>query len=460
MATQTRFVADSEEDLRAWLRAVTVGFQDARELGEEEVRLRRAHQDLTRAQGVFEGDRCVATYRSFDQRLTAVGGATLPSNAVSGVTVLPTHRRRGLLRGLIEADLAAARERGDVVSTLIAAEHRIYGRFGFGPATRRADLRVDAHRSGLRPVRPLPEGAGTLEFADAEEVRKVGPELHERFRAGQPGAIDRSALWWEQATGAVRLPPQTWQERFFVVYRDPSGTPQGLALYALDGSWTPSVQPDGTVTVLDLVATTPAAERALWHYLLSLDWGARVTATRRAPDDLLPELLPDPRAVRWEGLSDFLWLRPLDVGRMLAARSYAAPGTLVLQVHDPLGLTGGRFLLDVPPEAAPGAGAPAAPGAPSPAHPGAELVTNSAANSANSGATPDAAPDTGVRCAPTTRSADLTLDVGALGALFLGDESAARLLARGAAREERPGAAARADLLFHTGRRPWCPDGF
>jgi hypothetical protein len=35
-----------------------------------------------------------------------------------------------------------------------------------------------------------------------------------------------------------------------------------------------------------------------------------------------------------------------------------------------------------------------------------------------------------------------------------------RLAALGALDEETPGAAARADLLLHTGRRPWCPDIF
>ena len=56
--------------------------------------------------------------------------------------------------------------------------------------------------------------------------------------------------------------------------------------------------------------------------------------------------------------------------------------------------------------------------------------------------------------------ADLTLDVGALGSVYLGDETFERLVALGGATERREGAAARADLALRTARRPWCPDIF
>jgi hypothetical protein len=63
-------------------------------------------------------------------------------------------------------------------------------------------------------------------------------------------------------------------------------------------------------------------------------------------------------------------------------------------------------------------------------------------------------------CAPTSEEPELTLDVSELGTLWLGDESAVRLAALGRVREERAGAAAIADALLRTSRRPWCPDIF
>ncbi|GAA1933022.1 GNAT family N-acetyltransferase [Streptomyces sodiiphilus] len=404
------------DDIAAWHHAVNTGFTMPPTLTDEQVAKRREHLDYSRARGVFDGGgRCVAALRSVDQRLTHVGGASLASNAITNVAVLPTHRRRGLMTRMMAEDLAAAKERGDAVATLIAAEYRIYGRFGFGPATTTTAFRVDVLRSGRDPHRAGPEDGGEVSFADAAEVRKLGPELHERFRAGQPGAVDRSELWWRLATGEVVLGPAPWPEPFFVVYRDARGVPQGMLTYTSDSRWE-GWRSEQTATVRDLFATTPAAERALWHFLLSVDWIMRIEAEERAPDDLLPDLLPDRRAAAVRSQNDFLWMRPLDVPLVLGSRSYAAEGELVLDVRDPMGLAGGRFALRASPE--------------------------------------------GADCSPTTRAADLSMEIGTLGSLCLGDVTAARLAALGRVDEERAGAVARADALLRTGRRPWCPDIF
>lgn len=58
---------------------------------EEEVAVRLEHTDLSRVQGVFDAGRCVATVRSFAQELTVVGGARVRADAITGVTVTPTH---------------------------------------------------------------------------------------------------------------------------------------------------------------------------------------------------------------------------------------------------------------------------------------------------------------------------------------------------------------------------------
>ncbi|WP_030729753.1 GNAT family N-acetyltransferase [Streptomyces sp. NRRL F-2890] len=415
MALNTRFVTGSDADIDAWNRAVLLGFQDPFPLSEDELRLRREKLQYDRARGVFEGDRCVATFTSFDQQLTVPGGALVDVNAVSAVSVTATHRRQGLLSQLMGADLAEAKERGALAATLIAAEYRIYGRFGYGPAASLADFTVKGLRSGLGSRWSAPEDGGSVAYIDGAEVRKIGPELHERFRRGQVGAIDRKPLWWEKFTGEVRFGHQTWEEPFYVLYRDGAGVPQGLVKYTTDKKWDGEL-PDNTLTVQELIATTTAAQRALWSFLVSIDWVTTLRGPNRGPDDLLPLLLPDARAAVLNGISDFLWLRPLDVPALLASRSYATTGDLVLEVHDPMGLAGGRFALSGSPE--------------------------------------------GAECAPTSRGADLTMGVGALGSLYLGETTATRLAGAGLLTEETPGAVSRANALLTTGARPWCPDGF
>ncbi|POX52727.1 GNAT family N-acetyltransferase [Streptomyces sp. Ru71] len=405
----------TEGEFADWQRAMNTGFLRPPTLSPEILRARRRTFAPGRLLGAFDSGRCVATFRSFAQELTAVGGGTVPADAVSNVTVSATHRRRGLLTRMMARDLAAAKERGDVVATLIAAEYPIYGRYGFGPATTAAEWTVDVPRTGLDPRRAGPDDGGRVDLVDGEDVRKFGPELHERLRRAQPGAVSRDELWWQVATGAVRF-NEPWTEPFHAVYRSAGGEVEGLVTYECDDTWGDAKQPLNTATVRGLIATTPAAERALWHFLCSIDWVARVKSGYRAPDDLLPHLLPDPRAARITSQADWLWVRLLDVVRALGARGYEGTGALVLDVVDPAGLTGGRYLLDASPQ--------------------------------------------GASVEPTSRAADLTLEVGELATLWLGDDSAVRLAALGRVREERAGAAREADALLRTSRRPWCPDMF
>jgi predicted acetyltransferase len=149
---------------------------------------------------------------------------------------------------------------------------------------------------------------------------------------------------------------------------------------------------------------------------MEVDYVRVVVAPDRAVDDVAPLLLDDPRAAETVGTADFLWVRVLDAPAALSARTYAVPGRVVLEVTDTLGHAAGRFAVEGGPD--------------------------------------------GATCAPTTESADLTLPVGALGQLLLGDGGAARLAEARLLDEERPGAAARLDAMFTTARSPWCPDWF
>jgi len=405
----------TEAELPEWLRAVNVGFVRVPAISEAELEARRTQFEPDRYLGAFDGDRCVATFRSFAQEVTAIGGTFVPANAISGVTVTATHRRRGLLTRMMSQDLAAAKERGDIVATLIAAEYPIYGRYGFGPATSVAEWTVDIPRTGLDPRWSGPDDGGRIDIVDAEGVRKLGPELHDRVRRATPGAVSRGDWWWQVNTGVARLDPK-WTEPFFAVYRAADGEVEGLVAYEVDDKWGDGKQPLDTATVRGLIAATPAAERALWRYLCSIDWVTQIKSGQRAPDDLLPLVLPDPRAARITTAGDWLWVRILDVVRALESRTYEGAGSLVLEVADRAGFAGGRYRLEASAQ--------------------------------------------GASCTPTTESAELTLDIAELAMLWLGDESVVRLAALGRVREERAGAARVADALLRTSRRPWCPDMF
>ncbi|QKW08191.1 GNAT family N-acetyltransferase [Streptomyces sp. NA04227] len=407
-----------EDEYADWLRSVNSGFLTAPATpSPERVAVLRQWADLGRTQGAFDGGRIVGNFRSFSQRLTVVGGADVPADAVTNVGVSPTHRRRGILSRMMAADLGAARDRGDVVATLISAEYPIYGRYGFGPCASVARWDVEVPRAGLDPRWSAPDCGGRIDLVDVTEVRKHGPELHERLRALRHGVVDRPARWWERWTGQHPMPEEPWKEPFYALYRSPSGEVEGLVAYQADGTWHDGKQPMERATIDDLIALNPDAERALWHFVCSIDWITRIRTDYRAPDDLLPDLLPDPRAARIGVLADWLWVRLLDVERALSSRTYATAGTLVLDVTDRSGLGGaGRYRLETDGPSA--------------------------------------------SCVRTTDEAELTLDIADLASVWLGEVSADRLRLLGRVAEGREGVVERADAMFRTARRAWCPDVF
>ncbi|MGW5851528.1 GNAT family N-acetyltransferase [Streptomyces sp. NPDC055254] len=414
MSAEVRPIA--EHELPEWMHTLNRGFLTPERPTESDVAQRSKHGDLTRIQGAFDTGtgRCVAAFRSFAQELTVPGGAAVTASAVSNVAVLPTHRRQGLLSRMMAAELAAAHARGDILSTLVAAEYPIYGRYGYGPAASISEWEIDVPRTGLDPRGCVPAGGGRVDLVDAAEVRRVGPELHERMRALTPGVVNRDARWWSMATGLEEFSHRPYKEKFYAVYRSAAGEVQGLASYRTDDRWTDAKVPQNTLQVKDLIAVGPDAQRSLWHFLCSVDWVTRVRTGYRAPDDLVTQLLPDPRSAGILTAADFLWVRLLDVVGALGARTYAVPGVLVLEVGDAAGPAGGRYRLDA------GAGV----------------------------------------CERTAEPADLRMDVSALGSLYLGDESAVRLAALGRVTQQRAGAVELADAVFRTARRPWCPDIF
>jgi predicted acetyltransferase len=356
----------------------------------------------------------VATARDFPSAMTVPGGAELPVAALTAVTVHPTHRRRGLLRQLMSRHLDRAREHGEAIGALIASEHPIYGRFGYGPATE--DVRCSLDRPVAELRRPeAPDGQVAL--LDSDDARRRLPEVHERARRRGVGDLRRRESWWER-----HLADPEWQRDgasglFHALRRDADGEPDGYASYRIRGGWEAHL-PTGAVIVDELVPVTEEGRAALLRFLLGIDLVARVDMESMPPDDPLRFELTDPRQLRITGRVDKVWIRLVDAARALAARRYARSGRVVLEVGDPLlPENAGRWALEGGPD--------------------------------------------GAECRPTDAPADVELDVRWLAVPYLGGETGFRALARsGLIVERAPGALARADAMFAWDPLPWCPTFF
>lgn len=399
----------TDDEVAAWSAGASTGFFSP--TGDMDAEAHRASLVLERTWGAFDGDTVVATLRSFRSQLTVPGGDALEASAMTAVTTTSTHRRRGLASRLVARELAASAERGEQVSILIAAEWRIYGRFGYGAATEHQTWTVDALAAQIRH-RPQ----GTVEYVDRDTARALAPQVYERHRLKRPGEMSRPDYFWDIDFGILRYP--SWSETkpsFHVVTRDPAGLVTGVARYRYEAKWEHR-QPKGQVTVGLFLTDNPAAEALLWHHLLTLDLTASVRVEDRPADELLPLLLTDARHAWPSDRADFLWVRPLDVAAMLSTRSYLVPGRVVLDVVDSAGLAGGRFALDGGPE--------------------------------------------GASCARTTASPDLTLNAGTLGSAYLGGYGVRTLAAAGLIDEHSTSAVAKTDAMFRSPVTPWCSTWF
>ncbi|MCY0940925.1 GNAT family N-acetyltransferase [Streptomyces antarcticus] len=371
---------------------------------------------LTRCEriGAYEGDSLVGFMAAHDFRLS-VPGADLPCPGLTFVSVAPTHRRRGVLTALMDEQLRRTAAARRPLASLWASETVIYGRFGFGAATTGATIEIDSTRPLALRIAP---DRRPLRLLGADEVLAVVGPLHERARAQRAGRPTRDTQRWteewlsEQDEEDEELgPPRV------IVLGDPGEPVAGYVLYRTkseDGGASASgVRTLGLVRVDELEADTPAAAAALWECVASLDLTGRVRAWGRPVDDPLLHFAADRDQVRATAQFPALWLRLVDVRAALAARSWAAPVELVLELTDArLPANAGRFRLKAGPDGA----------AYEPAH---------------------AAPD-------------LTLDVRELAACYLGGTRAVELVAAGLVAEHTPGAAAaldaalRGDLLPHT----------
>ena len=273
-----------------------------------------ARLPLGRSLGAFAAGELVGTSAVLDLELTVPGRRQVPAAGLTWVTVLPTHRRRGILRALMERQLAAARDRGDVVSCLLASESHLYGRFGYGPATFSAEACIDVCEARFRAPATVPGRMRLL--SDPDPVATLGP-IWDEVRRTQVGAVSREPVWWELSLRKEEAEPG---QLLVVIHEVEEGGPDGYAVYRFVSKWHEGLG-QGRVVVSDLASPRPEVRSALWRYLLETDLASEVCALRLPVDDGLRWQLLEPRRLRTLALVDDLWVRPLDVRACLETRS-------------------------------------------------------------------------------------------------------------------------------------------
>jgi predicted acetyltransferase len=364
---------------------------------------------LERLHAVFDDGAIVAAAGAFPFDLTVPGGPT-PCAGITVVGVLPSHRRRGLLRRLMEAQLHDVRERGEPIAALWASEETIYGRFGYGLAS--MELMVKGVRRDIGIRAGLPPREGRVRLVDEAEALRTFPKVYERIRRSTTGFLSRSRDWWE-----LRNLYDNPERRF-------GAGPLNRALLELDGRvagyalYRIAQQGHGadwrkTVRVQEAYGVDGRATREIWRFLLEIDWMDEFEAWMLPLDHPLRHIVARVNMLSAR-LFDGLWVRLVDVGAALAARSYAGDGRVTFEVTD------------------------------DPVFPD-NVGTWTVAEG---------------RAARSRRRPDVRLDVQGLGAAYLGGFSFRELAVAERVEEAARGGLERADLLLGTRAAPWCPENF
>lgn len=330
--------ASDPADFHPYWSAVGRGFLGP-ESTDEQLEGGRDAVGFRRLTGVYDRSEPVATVNSWILPLTLPGRREIPMWAISGVSVAPTHRRRGLARTMLEAELRTAAAAGVAIAGLTVSEATIYGRFGFAPATFATDWTLDTARTAWVGPRP----AGRLEFVTRTQARDELGALHERVRATRPGEVQPWPGLWSRTTGTLAGQENVRSLRA-VRYTDESGLTRGILVYRLTEDEKDFSR--HTLIVQYLLADGDDAYAALWRFALEHDLVSTVTAELRSVDEPLRWMIADQRGAILT-TSEHGWLRILDVPTVLRARAYAAPAALIVRVLDDLGFAGGTWRIDV-----------------------------------------------------------------------------------------------------------------
>jgi predicted acetyltransferase len=411
MTKDPRVLAPAEWD--RWYEAFELAFGGVAGPAEDR-ELMRELTGYERSIGVWDGEECVGTAGAYSFRVTVPGGAQVPAAGVMAVSVAPTHRRRGVLTSMMRRQLDDIRSWGEPLALLTASEPAIYGRFGYGEATRQLSARIDTSRVRLA----MPAGTDGVRLRRAKPddpaVRDACEAVHSAEITTRPGMLTRAPGW---ARMAVLDPAESrgGKSPLQCVLATRDGELVGFTRYRVAPEWDSS-GPRGTVELKDLHALDPVAYASLWRYLFDIDLTSTLSAANRPSDDPFQHLASDIRRCGL-GMRDSMYARLVDVSTALQARTYRAPVDVVLEVDDAFcPWNEGRWRLT---------------GGPS-----------------------------GAACERTADSADLALSVRELGAAYLGGVSLLSLGGAGRVREQRQGALAEASAALTSDVAPWLPHGF
>jgi predicted acetyltransferase len=371
--------------------------------------------EVDRSLAAFDGDEMIGTTTAISFDLTVPGGGQVGTAGVTGVGVLPSHRRRGVLSSLMNRQLADVAAGSEPVAALFASESVIYGRYGYGAATQHLHYRIRRGETLL----PQPVNRPRLRICEPKDARASLKHVYDAVQVRRPGMLSRHPAYWDVWLADPEFAREGSTPMHCVVAEDETG-PRGYALYSAKPTWGSDSLPNHELSVRELFGLDRDATLTLWADLFSRDLVGEVSVRSRPLDDPLLHELADPRRTR-ATILDGLYVRLVDLPAALTAREYSCAVDVVIEVADDrLPANAGRWHL--------AAGNPA------------------------DGVKP--------ACERTSADPDLVMPVLALGAAYLGGTRLGGLAEAGVITQVRPGALTALSAAMWSDPAPWAPTTF
>ncbi|MGW6935731.1 GNAT family N-acetyltransferase [Lentzea sp. NPDC054927] len=359
-----------------------------------------------RAHAVFDGDQMIGTAGVLSREITVPGERQAPVGAVTVVSVMPGHRRRGVASLLMRTQLHGMHENGEAIAILWASEGSIYRRFGYGEYASSLAMMTMPTRMAFHPGVHVSDTR--IRQVSRDEAMPFMREVHERVRRTKVGWLSRVEHTWD-----VQLADREVDRDGLTSYRY-ALHPEGYVVFRVKHHGDSS-GPQNELHVRELACETEQAYVDLYRYLLDMDLAGSISFYT-AWDDPILHMVDNPRKVRREA-GDALWLRIVDVDRALPLRHYSSDVDSVLEVEDSFcPWNSGRWRFTVK---------------------GGEAVVTR-----------------------TEDPADVTLDAAALGSVFLGGVRLSVLKRAHRVVEHTPGHVDALTTAFLGAYEPHCPEVF
>ena len=311
-------ISVDRRDVEAWIRRVNL-------------------QDILIAEDMSDPEHpyLVGTSLYYRLRLTVPGGASLEAAWLSMIAVAATHQGKGIWQRLSLQGFGILQERGYPILCGVPTQPTVYEILGAGVTSYARTYDIEPRFTQLRDK---PSRNRAREVDAAQAARRL-PPMYDRWCAMTPGALSRDRAWWDDILEDRITQRDSGSALNFIVH------PDGFLTYRVEGASPHAYRrPFGTVVVQDFCPITNEAHTELLATLVGSKTFDNIVI-EVAVDDPLPLKLKDQLAAKTTGLSDFLWMRIMDVPEALGARVYSADADIVLEVTDPLTVAGGRFLL-------------------------------------------------------------------------------------------------------------------